>query len=339
MVVAGGPRLMPMPGLSPRCCQMEDLLLVMVVSPGDAELGYAGLAQLRRLGITAPVLVYGDGSAGDYPAELRQRLAAVAGVEPCWMDCRLGWAGLPQTMARVYAAAAARPGWRMLVKIDPDALVLDAALFSDLRSVLAAGHAMAGTFRFLPDGRRHRRGLFFLRPWIDCLPLGPLRELPSGRLRWLSFRRPRYARLGLMFAALRHGLRPGELILGGIYAVTREGLADAFALGFASDLAGPVGLYAIEDGLLSLYLAAAGHRLGDVNFNADGTARSARRAWIQWTPLPAELDPKHVTAVHPLKERDAPMRRRLLAAPPSTVQTDCAPAPARSSSAGLSPDT
>lgn len=320
MVVAGGPRLMPMSGLPSSCREMHDLLLVMVVSPGDAELGHAGLAQLRRLGITAPALVYGDGSASDYPAELRQRLAAVAGVEPCWMECRLGWAGLPRIMARVYAAAAARPCWRVLVKLDPDALVLDAALFSDLRAVLDAGHAMAGTFRFLPDGRRHRRGSFVLRPWIDCLPLGPLRELPSGRLHWLSFRRPRYARLGLMFAAMRHGLRPGELILGGIYAVSREGLADAFTLGFADDLAGPVGLFAVEDGLLSLYLAAAGHSLGDVNFNADGTARSPRRAWIQWTALPADLDPEQVTAAHPLKDGDAPLRKRLLAAPPCPDQ-------------------
>jgi hypothetical protein len=313
---------MPKPGVPLICREMNDLLLVMVVSPGDAELGHAGLVQLRRLGVTSPALVYGDGRISDYPAELRQRLAAVAGVEPCWMDCRLGWAGLPRIMARVYAAAAARPGWCVLVKLDPDALVLDAALFSDLRAVLDAGHAMVGTFRFLPDGRRHRRGSFVLRPWIDCLPLGPLRELPSGRLHWLSFRRPRYARLGLMFDALRHGLRPGELILGGIYAVTREGLDDAIALGFADDLAGPVGLYAVEDGLLSLYLAAAGHRLGDVNFNADGTARSPRRAWIQWTALPADLDPEQVTAVHPLKACDAPLRRRLLAATPRSVQPD-----------------
>jgi hypothetical protein len=322
MVVAVGPRLMPVSGLPPNCSDMHDLLLVMVVSPGDAELGLAGLVQLRRLGITAPVLVYGDGSAGDYPAELRQRLAAVAGVELGWMDRRLGWAGLPQTMARVYTAAAARSAWRVLVKLDPDALVLDAALFSDLRAVLDSGCAMAGTFRFLPNGRRHRRGLFLLRPWIDCLPLGPLRELPSGRLRWFSFRRPRYARLHLMFAALRHGLRPGELILGGIYAVTREGLTDALALGFAADLAGPVGLYAVEDGLLSLYLAAAGHCLGDVNFHADGTTRSTRRAWIQWSALPADLNPKQVTAAHPLKAQDASLRRRLLAATPRLAQPD-----------------
>jgi len=314
--VAGEPKLMPTPSIPQICRDTHDLLLVMVVSPDDAELGHAGLVQLRHLGITAPALIYGDGSASDYPAELRRRLEAVAGVEPYWMDCRLGWAGLPRIMARVYTAAAARPGWRILVKIDPDALVLDAALFSDLRAVLAAGYSMAGSFRFLPDGRRHRRGFFVLRPWVDCLPLGPLRELPSGRLHWLSFRRPRYARLGLLFAALRHGLRPGELVLGGIYAVTRDGLADAFALGFADDLAGPIGLYAVEDGLLSLYLAAAGHRLGDVNFHADGTARSPRRAWIQWTALPDDLDPKQVTAVHPLKARDASLRMRLLAAQP-----------------------
>ena len=308
--------------------EMDDLLLVMVVSPGDAELGHAGLAQLRRLGITAPVLVYGDGSASDYPAGLRQRLATAAGVEPCWMGCRLGWAGLPQTMSRVYAAAAARPGWRMLVKMDPDALVLDAALFSDLRSVLDAGHAMAGTFRFLPDGRRHRRGLFVLRPWIDCLPLGPLREIPSGRLRWFSFRRPRYARFGLMFAALRHGLRPGELVLGGIYAVTREGLADAFALGFA--MTWPARSGSTPSRTACCRSTSPRRATASETSISMPTARPvlARRAWIQWTPLPADLDPRHVTAVHPLKEQDAPLRRRLLGAPPGPARPDHAPAAA-----------
>jgi len=293
---------------------MQDVLLVMVVSPGDAELGYAGLNHLRRLGISAPALVYGDGYADDYPGEQRQRLSEVAGSELVFMDRHLGWAGLLHTMARVYTAAAARPGWTMLVKLDPDALVLDAALFADLRAVLDAGHAMAGAFRFLPNGQRQRRGSFVLRPLVDCLPVGPQRRLPAGTLNWISFQRPRYGRLRRIITALRHGLGPGEHVQGGLYALSRQGLEDVLAQGFADDLAGPVGLYAVEDGLLSMYLAAAGHRLGDINFHADGTPRSPRRAWIQWAALPSDLDPTNVTAVHPLKKRDAALRERLLAA-------------------------
>jgi hypothetical protein len=296
---------------------VDDLLLVMVVSPGDASIGCDGIEHLRRLGVHAPALIGADGPAEDYPPALRERIAAIADGGLCWMGSRAGWPGLPQTMVRLYREALVRSGWRVILKLDPDALVLDARLIDDLYAVLNGGAAMAGTFRFHPDGSRRRPGTFALRPLLDCLPLGPLRSIPSGRINWLSLRRPRYARLGLMFRAWRGGCGPGEHVLGGLYGLTRAGLEGAAAIGFLDEVAGSLGIYAIEDGLLSLYVAASGQRLEDLNFRADGTPRSPRRAWIQWPPLPLDLDPARLSAAHPLKPRDDALRQRLLARTPA----------------------
>jgi hypothetical protein len=287
-------------------------LVCMMFASGDLALAAEAAETLRRIGFSGPILAHGDGPEASFSGELVTRLARACGISPTWNPQQVGYRANARSLARLLDRALGTPDWDHLVKMDPDALITHPDLFNLVEAPLRSGAGAVGAFRRNAAGGPRSSPHLAWRMAIDQMPLAPCYRPPGNRL-LPSLSRPRYLRHAAQ--ARRKGLAPGEHLLGGLYAASRGAIQDALHMGFADDCDGPVGLYSGEDLVLSVYLAAAGHRFAELHRRDEGGSCPGRRAWIQFAApcrLPAGLGVADLCAIHPVKHGD-PLRSACLA--------------------------
>jgi hypothetical protein len=192
--------------------------------------------------------------------------------------------------------ATEEPGLEMVIKIDPDTVLLGGDLLTRIRERFAAqGPGMVGAYRVGAGGHRRVFGHIRRNMLVDLLlPIGPhktWRAVRVGLPYWARYLR----------RARRHGYVFGEHVLGALAAVHMSTVRALLAAGFLDVPASFRALTVQMDVLLGLGIRAVGHQLIDL----DGPPPAAASVWLQFlppVPLSAEtLLERRLLAVHPVK--------------------------------------
>ncbi len=180
-----------------------------------------------------------------------------------------GWAGLYITLSLAYRHAVEKYAFKVLLKLDTDALVIGEAPERDLIHFYQQNPAvgMAGQYRTDYDGK----------PWnIEW----PRRRIINGTSTWKFFRRPfsNWMLRKVYKQALGHGYRAGENVFGGAYSMSAALLYKLEEAGLLPEhKLGKVNLG--EDHLFSLLAKAVG-------FQLDSLAGNGMPFGCAWKGLP-----------------------------------------------------
>lgn len=268
--------------------------VVMVVGPSDAQLALRTLRVLLAVAPEVDIYLLDDCTSNGTFDALTSFAREHAGVSVERNSSPNGYHGIAHSVARLLRVAHSAGRYDMVVKIDPDGMIIDGGYFDIVRArFLEFGPGVAGTFRLGPTGGPRR----FRREWrqilADLMPLGPTRASGrSVRIGSVGFARhlPR---------ALIHRYRLGEHVQGGVYALHRDTLIALTDSGYLAAIEnGVIGMVWSDDLLLSLGVRSVGHSLIDIN--TDTT-----RCWLQYrSPLPLapeDIERLGLLALHPVK--------------------------------------
>lgn len=246
-----------------------DTIIVIPIGPGtnidfvaDTIKSFAHFARYSY-----KVILADDSQTGIGPAvkEIFPQADVLCTVKPMG-----GWAGLYLNLASAYRHAIENYRFRLLFKLDTDALVIGPGIEEDAFEFFDANNKMgiAGQYPFDYEGKDWDRG------W-------PKDRVLNGAATWKAIKRPVANMLlrKLYLSAKANGYRAGESVFGGAYfmsyqllqACYRAGLLPHFTLGK---------LNLGEDHLFGLLAKATGFELGNM---ASGTLPFA----CAWKGLPA----------------------------------------------------
>ncbi len=184
-----------------------------------------------------------------------------------------GWAGLYISLAQAFAFALENYQFKLLLKLDTDALIINSAPEKEALQLFEKEPLMgiAGQYPLNYNGD----------PW----DLGwPRRRILNGTTTWKFIRRP-YANWylrKLYLKALANGYRTGESVFGGAYFLSEKSLSKLRELGLLPDYKLQT-LNLGEDHIFALLVKSIGFQLGSLSQKDQPFACS-------WKGLPAAPD-------------------------------------------------
>ena len=274
----------------------------MVVGPQEAEMAIDTLEGIVSFYPTADLWVREDRTTDGTWDKLSQ-WAEGKPVQLSRNRIAQGLDGLSKSIADLLQAIAlAEAVPEIVIKIDPDAILLRRGLVEVFREKLAQnGPGICGSYQIAPDGgardtSAHRRPML-----LDLLPVG------KGHQR--SFRTRPVFYWSYLLRAIGHGYSPGEHVQGGLYAVDGRTLLALECAGYFRAVPESHQAYMrCEDVLLSMAARSLGHRLISVNDYPERVV-----AWVRAArPLgitPEQAWERNYLAVHPVKKGDGDIRQ------------------------------
>jgi hypothetical protein len=194
-----------------------------------------------------------------------------------------GWAGLYINLARSFAYALEHYEFKVLLKLDTDALIIGAGLDEDAIRYFEQ-HPKAGIAGQYPNDYQGH-------PW----DLGwPRRRILNGTSTWKFIKRPKsnLALIPLHRRAKANGYRTGESVFGGAYFMSRNFLQNMYTAGHLPNFK-LQNLNLGEDHLFSLLAKTIGYSLGSLS----GSGQPFGMAWKGLPVSPEQLiaDEKKIT--------------------------------------------
>jgi hypothetical protein len=281
----------------------SDIAFAMVVGPQEAEMAIDTLDGIASFYPRAALWVREDRTSDGTWEKLNEWSEDKPLVHLSRNPVTQGLDGVAWTVCHLFhQIAESNSAPAVVVKIDPDGIVLRPGLVEAFRQKFAEhGPGMCGSYKFGPDGSRRRLHMHVRTFLYDMLPIG------KGHAR--SFRSKPVYYWKYLIRALRNGYSLGEHVLGGIYALDGRTLIALEKSGFLTAI--PLhhkNCARAEDVTIALGTNAAGHALISLNDYPEKVV-----AWLKaFTPLgitPEEVWDRKYLAVHPVKRKDADIRR------------------------------
>ncbi|HYE55800.1 MAG TPA: hypothetical protein VD996_13200 [Chitinophagaceae bacterium] len=231
-----------------------DLIVVMPIGPrSDIDFIKDTIDSLAHYTSCSYKLILADDSQeGTGPAvkELFPAADVLCTVKPMG-----GWAGLYITLAWAYRHALENYGFRLLLKLDTDALVVGYEPQREAFDLFERDERMgiAGQYPFEYSGKAWDIG------W-------PRDRVLNGATTWRYIKRPiaNYAMRRLYLQAVQHGYLAGESVFGGAYFMSRSLLSSLYEKQLLPNLVlGRLNMG--EDHLFALLARSAGFKLGDLS--------------------------------------------------------------------------